>query len=174
MAEGELVQGTCFAIASVFTPNAHRRRGYAAKMLSLLLQELKSRKGAVASTLYSDIGPNYYSKIGWEAHPSVSLVLDLNPSIPPVTLLSPDCKLLDLASTKVIIFIDILKMTRRSLFWNLMLKQSRPNSKPKSNHPKTHFFVFFRVSNPRNGFTSVPTFMPSSKIPLFPTLVLAL
>ena len=73
LVDGEVVEGTCFAIASVFTPPHHRKKGYAATMLTTLLAELKKRKGAVASTLYSDVGPDFYSKFGWDPYRSVSL-----------------------------------------------------------------------------------------------------
>lgn len=74
LVKGEVIEGICHAIASVFTPPHHRRKGHAATMLTSLLAQLKEKKDAIASTLYSDIGPEFYAKLGWEPHPSLSLV----------------------------------------------------------------------------------------------------
>lgn len=63
----------CVSIASVFTPSNHRRKGYAAAMLSQLQSELKKMDNVVASTLYSDIGPDYYHKMNWKCYPSITL-----------------------------------------------------------------------------------------------------
>lgn len=68
--------GTCFVIASVFTPPEHRKNGYCSEMLTLLSNRLRS-SGATAITLYSDIGPTFYSKLGWHLYPSISLIYDL-------------------------------------------------------------------------------------------------
>jgi GNAT superfamily N-acetyltransferase len=77
---GKVVHGICFAIASVYTPPHHRKKGYAGLMLDMLLKELKQRPKSLGSTLYSDIGPDFYSKKGWKVYPSISLYLDLDSS----------------------------------------------------------------------------------------------
>ncbi|KAJ2994456.1 hypothetical protein HDV02_001547 [Globomyces sp. JEL0801] len=77
-----IVKGFCFAIGSVYTPTQHRRKGYASEMMKLLQNTLKSFKDSVASTLYSDIGRDFYANLGWKVHPSKSLVLDQLNTIP--------------------------------------------------------------------------------------------
>lgn len=52
-------------------------KGYATAMMTLVLEECK-RSGCIASTLYSDIGPDFYSRLGWKTHPSISAILSLN------------------------------------------------------------------------------------------------
>ncbi|KAK0109504.1 hypothetical protein ONS95_002193 [Cadophora gregata] len=58
-------------IASVFCDPAYRGRGYAQRMMQELGDVLKTWQVAegetcVGSVLYSDIGKEYYSKLGWE------------------------------------------------------------------------------------------------------------
>lgn len=73
-----VLKGKCLAIASVFTTDRHRKKGYASKLLSKLLERARNgMDGVIASTLYSDIGPSYYAKMGWKCYPSYSLCLDL-------------------------------------------------------------------------------------------------
>ncbi|KAJ3303246.1 hypothetical protein HDV03_004073 [Kappamyces sp. JEL0829] len=72
---GKVMHGSTWAIASVFTPKDKRGRGYATAMLTALLATIKRQEGVLASTLYSDIGPTYYAKLGWALFPSTSLVL---------------------------------------------------------------------------------------------------
>ncbi|KAL2912229.1 hypothetical protein HK105_208297 [Polyrhizophydium stewartii] len=77
-AGGAVHDGVCLAIASVYTPAAQRRKGHAAMMLATLAETVfRKHPRAVASTLFSDIGPRYYDRLGWRVHPSVSAVLDL-------------------------------------------------------------------------------------------------
>jgi hypothetical protein len=75
---GTIVRGECMSIASVYTPQKYRQKGYATSMLRNLLQDIKSRPNVMASTLYSDIGPNYYHKMGWEFTKSQSLVIHVD------------------------------------------------------------------------------------------------
>ncbi|KAJ3152445.1 hypothetical protein HDU86_005626 [Geranomyces michiganensis] len=72
---GTTTRGECLAIASVFTPESHRRKNYARTMLSLLRDT--RMKSAVASILYSDIGPEYYALLGWAVHPSRVTTVDV-------------------------------------------------------------------------------------------------
>eukprot|EP00899_Mesostigma_viride_P015473 jgi/Mesvir1/23927/Mv10702-RA.2 len=56
---------TAFGIASVFTEEKHRGKGYASKLVGLLLEQLRQESGdAVAVVLYSDVGPGLYAKAG--------------------------------------------------------------------------------------------------------------
>jgi predicted N-acetyltransferase YhbS len=51
-------------IGAVFTPEAERRRGYAAELLRRLLAEA-SEQGAGAALLFSDIDVRYYERLGF-------------------------------------------------------------------------------------------------------------
>ena len=55
-----------FGIGAVFTPPALRRRGHARRMLELVLSEHRSR-GYDAAVLFSDIGGEYYERLGFRA-----------------------------------------------------------------------------------------------------------
>ncbi|KAJ3211762.1 hypothetical protein HDU82_005006 [Entophlyctis luteolus] len=72
-----VVTATCVSVASVFTPEHHRKNGYAAPMMKLVRERIESIPGAVASTLYSDVG-DYYGKFGWRRHRSECAYLDPN------------------------------------------------------------------------------------------------
>jgi len=61
--------GSGGAIGSVFTIPEYRKRGYAARLLEWVDQTQKDA-GVGMSVLYSDIDPNYYSKLGYEQCPS--------------------------------------------------------------------------------------------------------
>nr|CCA14912.1 conserved hypothetical protein [Albugo laibachii Nc14] len=73
----QLRWGYSYHIASVFTLPAYRRRGYAAFFMQEVAEFLRTRPKAIASALFSDIGPNYYTKLGWKVFPSDSAVIDL-------------------------------------------------------------------------------------------------
>ncbi|KAI9346774.1 hypothetical protein DFJ73DRAFT_465601 [Zopfochytrium polystomum] len=70
--DGQIRDGTVFSIASVYTPEKHRRNGFAAEMLKqvrkVLLDEIPD---LLASALYSDIGPTYYARLGWIPSPAM-------------------------------------------------------------------------------------------------------
>ncbi|KAI8914852.1 hypothetical protein DFJ77DRAFT_440495 [Powellomyces hirtus] len=71
-AGGQLTHGTCLAVASVYTPAEHRRKGYA----GIMMHQLRDHLGdAVATTLYSDIGREFYARIGWNVFPSISGII---------------------------------------------------------------------------------------------------
>jgi hypothetical protein len=64
----------CWHIACLFTPAEHRGRGYA----SALLRALQALAAGAPLLLYSDIGPQLYSELGFEAQqpcPPQDLVL---------------------------------------------------------------------------------------------------
>jgi hypothetical protein len=66
---GTISDNVTYGIASVFCPHPYRRRGYAARMMRELANALYSWQmkdvPCVGTTLYSDIGKEYYSKLGW-------------------------------------------------------------------------------------------------------------
>ncbi|KAK6384464.1 hypothetical protein LTS17_002027 [Exophiala oligosperma] len=81
--EGRLKQVRAHGIGTVYTPAEHRGKGYAGRMMADLgprleiwqqQQQQQIPRGALkknaASLLFSDIGPSYYARFGWEAHPS--------------------------------------------------------------------------------------------------------
>ncbi|KAG9296435.1 hypothetical protein G9A89_015027 [Geosiphon pyriformis] len=74
--EVEVKEGVGFSIASVFCVPSHRKKGYASLMLKLLSQKLREM-GAVFSSLYSDIGKDFYTRLGWKLYPYVELRLDV-------------------------------------------------------------------------------------------------
>jgi hypothetical protein len=63
-------------IASVFCPSECRGRGYAARLMREVAQELRgwqSNHGRpIGSVLYSDIGKEYYARLGWLPNPTNS------------------------------------------------------------------------------------------------------
>lgn len=105
--DGEtVVEGSCLSVASVFTPERHRKKGHASFMLKSLLERARSMEGVIASSLYSDIGPIYYSKLGWEVSQSnFTLFFDLENSkeFVPSDGLSRSWKYLELFDCKPII-----------------------------------------------------------------------
>ncbi|KAG0632653.1 hypothetical protein HOY80DRAFT_786773 [Tuber brumale] len=73
-------------IGSVFTPVEMRGKGYASIMLKMLAEELKWHGGESAlSALYSDIGKEFYKKLGWHPHASLHLSIPVPPSSSPTT-----------------------------------------------------------------------------------------
>ncbi|PUU77495.1 hypothetical protein B9Z19DRAFT_169107 [Tuber borchii] len=71
-------------IGSVFTPVEMRGKGYASLMLKMLREELKSHGGENAlSVLYSDIGKEFYKKLGWQPHSSLHLNIPVSPNSSP-------------------------------------------------------------------------------------------
>jgi hypothetical protein len=70
------------AIGSVFCPVEHRGKGYAKQLMKLLYQEFKQDSSIHTSTLYSDIGPHFYDRIGWKTMPSKEIIVSAQPSLP--------------------------------------------------------------------------------------------
>ncbi len=56
--------GTVFALSTGFTPRKLRSQGYGSKMTPFLMERLKS-EGGVAAIIFSDIGIEPYSKLGY-------------------------------------------------------------------------------------------------------------
>ena len=57
--------GTAATIASVFTEAKLRARGHAANMLRAVLERLRADPSCLAVTLFSEIGTNYYHRLGF-------------------------------------------------------------------------------------------------------------
>ncbi|CAE7185872.1 hypothetical protein P3342_008449 [Pyrenophora teres f. teres] len=66
---GTVSKNIVHGLASVFCAAPYRRRGYASRMMSELAKVLYTWQTenlpCVASTLYSDIGREYYAQLGW-------------------------------------------------------------------------------------------------------------
>jgi hypothetical protein len=73
-AHGKVKECIVYGVASVLCPEEFRGRGYAVRMLMELSKQLYSRQTAdlpcLGSILYSDIGRQYYAKLGW--HPNIT------------------------------------------------------------------------------------------------------
>ncbi|KAG2508799.1 hypothetical protein BBO99_00007871 [Phytophthora kernoviae] len=74
---GEVERGYSYHIGTVFTLPAFRKRGLAALFLTEVAKQLAQLPDALVSVLYSDIGPNFYDKLGWRPHPSQMATLDV-------------------------------------------------------------------------------------------------
>jgi GNAT superfamily N-acetyltransferase len=67
---GALLPGDSFAIASVFTEERLRGRGYATRLMDLLAAELERQPRAHAALLFSDVGPRIYARSGYQELPA--------------------------------------------------------------------------------------------------------
>ncbi|KAI9786686.1 MAG: hypothetical protein M1839_006237 [Geoglossum umbratile] len=73
--EGGFSEEWSYGIASVFTPEQWRRRGFARWMMRRLGERFDGEEaGYRFSVLYSDVG-EYYSPLGWPAFPSLETIL---------------------------------------------------------------------------------------------------
>ncbi|KAJ3055828.1 hypothetical protein HK097_009031 [Rhizophlyctis rosea] len=94
--KGGVKEGVCVSIASVFTPEQHRGKGYAGMLLTVIMEMIKADETVLASTLYSEVGKTYYAKFGWDYAPSyVGTILvesypETNPSTPPTPILASE------------------------------------------------------------------------------------
>lgn len=72
--------GRATAIGAVFTPRDQRRRGHAAAMLRAVVAEARDR-GDLLALLFSDIGTDYYQRLGFTGLPAEAAegVLDAAP-----------------------------------------------------------------------------------------------
>ncbi|RPA90245.1 hypothetical protein L873DRAFT_1718695 [Choiromyces venosus 120613-1] len=67
------------SIGSVFAPVEMRGKGHASAMLKMLAEELRTYGGESAlSALYSDIGKEFYKKLGWYPHTSFHLNISVH------------------------------------------------------------------------------------------------
>lgn len=72
-------QGRASVLGAVFTPSRLRRRGHAADALRAELKE-SERAGDLAALLFSDIGTQYYSRLGFRPLPAQEQVGRLPPA----------------------------------------------------------------------------------------------
>jgi len=76
---GNLTETMVHGIASVFCPIEFRRRGYVGRLMRELAKALFSWKvthrKCIGSLLYSDIGKDYYARLGWNPGPENSNVV---------------------------------------------------------------------------------------------------
>ncbi|KAJ1911309.1 hypothetical protein IWQ60_010202 [Tieghemiomyces parasiticus] len=70
-----VTEGDVYSIASVFCPPSTRGQGYASTMMSQLYQILRSKPGCIGSNLYSDVGPTFYARKGWQTYASRTVVV---------------------------------------------------------------------------------------------------
>ncbi|CAG8520218.1 15074_t:CDS:2 [Dentiscutata erythropus] len=65
----QIQEVNCYYIGSLFTPPQYRHKGYATKLMELLNDKLRFECKAKFSYLYSKIGPDFYSRLGWKIYP---------------------------------------------------------------------------------------------------------
>lgn len=80
-AEGSLLPGDSFSIASVFTEERLRGRGYATRLMDLLAAELERQPRAHAALLFSDVGPRLYARSGYQELPAWDWHLSPTPGV---------------------------------------------------------------------------------------------
>jgi len=92
-------------VASVFTPEQNRRKGYAGTMMRLLGERMASlTSGRGFSVLYSDVGPTFYAENGgWKSFDAEELVI---PKTMTFTEIAP-VEMLDLELAKECIDEDV-------------------------------------------------------------------
>ena len=85
--KGQISENIVYGIASVFVSPDYRRRGYGARLMHELARVLPEMHvgslRSIGSVLYSDIGKDYYTKVGWPAFP-VNNHVEFNPMTGPV------------------------------------------------------------------------------------------
>ncbi len=82
-ADGSLVPGDSFSIASVFTEERLRGQGHATRLMDLLAAELARASPRVhAALLYSDVGAALYARSGYRALPAWDWRLSPTPGEP--------------------------------------------------------------------------------------------
>lgn len=75
-----LVRGYSHHIGSVFTLPAFRRRGLGSFFLKEIAKRLEKKSQAIASVLYSDIGPTFYDRLGWRVYRSTMAIIKVDTS----------------------------------------------------------------------------------------------
>jgi GNAT superfamily N-acetyltransferase len=63
-------------IGAVFTPESQRGRGHAATLMNLMMADAE-RQGYQAAALFSEIGAEYYERMGFTAIPRETVTLDV-------------------------------------------------------------------------------------------------
>ncbi|KAF9970650.1 hypothetical protein BGZ73_006618 [Actinomortierella ambigua] len=79
--DGQVHEVLAISIASVFTPEKFRSYGYGSLLMKAIWQRAKDM-GAEVTYLYSDVGPNYYGRLGWTVHRSDELVIPVSTVFP--------------------------------------------------------------------------------------------
>ncbi|KAG0254131.1 hypothetical protein DFQ27_007014 [Actinomortierella ambigua] len=79
--DGQVHEVLAISIASVFTPEKFRSYGYGSFLMKAIWQKAKEM-GAEVSYLYSDVGPNYYGRLGWTVHRSDELIIPVSTTFP--------------------------------------------------------------------------------------------
>ena len=68
-------RSTVLGIGAVFTPPAERGRGHARRLIDAMVEEAASR-GCRAALLFSEIGPEYYARLGFDVMPRDELAFE--------------------------------------------------------------------------------------------------
>jgi GNAT superfamily N-acetyltransferase len=74
---GDVVRGSSFHINAVYTLPEYRKQGLASYFLKQVTLQLSRLENAVASVLFSDIGPTFYERLGWQVHRSTEASVDV-------------------------------------------------------------------------------------------------
>ncbi|KAF9888928.1 hypothetical protein FE257_008097 [Aspergillus nanangensis] len=104
--DGNVTEVVTHGVASVHTDSMYRGRGYASRLMKELARVLPTwqidsteQAQCIASVLYSDIGKQFYTRLGWRAFPSSHIefapgraaeVGALSPAAPAQPLLTED------------------------------------------------------------------------------------
>jgi GNAT superfamily N-acetyltransferase len=62
----------CVGLGAVFTHPDFRRKGYAAELIRIAVEDAKSTEGCKYAMLYSDIAPAYYERFGFQQLPALN------------------------------------------------------------------------------------------------------
>ena len=73
--DGEAIETA--GVGAVFTPSELRGHGYALRIVEEMLAE-EARRGAALATLFSEIGVDYYRRLGFEPVPLEEVTLSVN------------------------------------------------------------------------------------------------
>ncbi|CAG8607370.1 3020_t:CDS:2 [Scutellospora calospora] len=78
LSPGQIKEEICYCITALFTPPKYRHKGYATTMMKILDNKLRYEYKATYSYLYSEIGPDFYSRLGWKifAHKEIRFKVD--------------------------------------------------------------------------------------------------
>ena len=84
-------EGWMAGLAAVFTPQEHRGKGYASRLIEELLEREK-REGALVAGLFSEIGPRLYGRLGFQSRPlaDVTVIVKRKDGTPAVLVRAGD------------------------------------------------------------------------------------
>jgi GNAT superfamily N-acetyltransferase len=68
--------GWMYGIGAVFTPPDYRGRGYASRLLEMMLDDAR-QSGALIAALFSEIGTAFYERLGFSAVPFDEVTVDV-------------------------------------------------------------------------------------------------